>query len=246
MEWWQEMFASPAWQAVQLSWDTLESERSPAQTDLIERALRLEPGMRVLDAPCGTGRIALELAARGYPVTGIDVTERFLDEGRTQAAARGLEVDFRRGDLREALPERGDFDAAVCFWGSFGYFDDAGNAAQARATAEALRPGGVYLIDTPCQETILPRFRDRHWFEVEDTVVLQENEWNAGSARVETTWTFLRGAERSARATSIRLYSLHELTELLRAAGFTAFEARDDDLEPFELGAQRLWLVATR
>ncbi|MGZ4149709.1 MAG: hypothetical protein ACXVQJ_06700, partial [Actinomycetota bacterium] len=93
---------------------------------------------------------------------------------------------------------------------------------------------------------VLPRFRDRHWFEVEDTVVLQETRWNAGSARVETTWTFLRAAERASHRTSIRLYSLHELTELLRGAGFTAFEARDDDLEPFELGAHRLWLVATR
>jgi SAM-dependent methyltransferase len=245
-EWWQEMFASPAWQGVQLSWDSLETEGSPAQTDLLERALRLEPGMRILDAPCGTGRIALELADRGYAVTGIDITDRFLEDGRGQAAARGIEVDLRHADLREPLLEGGTFDAAVCFWGSFGYFDDAGNLAQARAAAEALRPGGRYLIDTPCLETVLPRFRDRHWFEVDDTVVLQETEWSAGTGRVETTWTFLRGSERAAHRSSIRLYSLHELTELLRAAGFTAFEARDDDLEPFELGAHRLWLVATR
>ncbi|HEX9124622.1 MAG TPA: hypothetical protein VF984_14895 [Actinomycetota bacterium] len=96
-------------------------------------------------------------------------------------------------------------------WGSFGYFDEAGNLAQARAAARALKPGGRYLIDTPSLESIYPDFRERH-------------------------------TERS----SMRIYSLRELTELLREAGFTSFEARDDALEPFELGSHRLWLVARK
>jgi hypothetical protein len=39
---------------------------------------------------------------------------------------------------------------------------------------------------------------------------------------------------------------VHELTDLLREAGFAGFEARDDALEEFSLGSDRLWLVATR
>jgi hypothetical protein len=67
-----------------------------------------------------------------------------------------------------------------------------------------------------------------------------------GTGRTENDWTFLReGGAVTTRHTSMRLYTLHELTELLRAAGFTGFEARDDALAEFELGSQRLWLVAT-
>jgi hypothetical protein len=39
---------------------------------------------------------------------------------------------------------------------------------------------------------------------------------------------------------------LHELTDLLRAVGFSSFTALDAELEPFELGSDRLWLVATK
>jgi SAM-dependent methyltransferase len=238
-EWWEEMFVSPGWQGVQLSWDSVED--ADDQVDRIERALQLEPGMRVLDVPCGTGRISSRLAARGYDVVGVDLTERFLDEAR----ARGDGVRYERGDMRELAFAEG-FDAALCFWGSVGYFDDDGNLAQLRSAARALRPGGRYLIDTAALETILPRFRERYWFEVEDTVVLQDTSFTVGTGRTETTWTFLRGGERAEQRSSMRVYSVKDLTDLLLTAGFSSFEALDDELEPFDLASHRLWLVATR
>ncbi|HEX6844411.1 MAG TPA: class I SAM-dependent methyltransferase [Actinomycetota bacterium] len=238
-EWWREMFDSPAWQAVQLGWESAED--ADEQVDRIERALRLQPGMRVLDVPCGTGRIARRLAARGYEVVGVDATERFLDEARGHADG----VRYERGDMRE-LSFRGGFHAVVCAWGSFGYFEREGDLAQAVGAARALEAGGRYLIDVPTTETVLPRFRERSWFEVDGTIALQETAYVPGTGRVETDWTFVReGEPRTARHTSVRLYSLRELTDLLYEAGFSSFEALDDDLEPFALGAHRLWLVAT-
>jgi cyclopropane fatty-acyl-phospholipid synthase-like methyltransferase len=246
-EWWRAYFEAPLWQAVQLGWDSLEGESSEEQADRIVEALRLDPGTRVLDAPCGAARIAIELAARGMHTAGLDITDAFLDEGRRRAAARGVDVEMVRGDLRDAgaVPP-GAFDAVVCIWGSFGYFDESGNRAQARAAATALRPGGLYLLDMPSMETLYRRFRERNWFEVGEVTVLQETELSIGTGRAETTWTFIRGAERETRRSSIRVYSLHELTNLLRSVGFASFEARDGDLEPFELDSHRLWLVATR
>jgi SAM-dependent methyltransferase len=238
-EWWQDLFASPAWQAVQLGWSGVEDE--VAQTDRLVAALGLEPGSRVLDVPCGTGRIAIQLAARGFDVVGLDITERFLDEGR----AAGPNVAFVHGDMR-ALPFEDEFDATICFWGSFGYFDDAGNLDQARAAADALREGGRYLIDTPTLETILPRFQERNWFEVGDSLVLEERAFHVATSRIETWWTFVRDGERSTQRSSMRIYSLRELTDLLRDAGFGSFTPRDDDLEEFGVGAHRLWLVATK
>ena len=245
-EWWEGFFEDPAWQGVQLGWDTLEGEGSAEQAEKIVRALRLSPGMRVLDAPCGTGRIAIELASRGIAATGIDRTRRFIEEGRARAAERGVAVDLRQGDLREPVAEAGAHDAVICFWGSFGYFDEEGDRAQAEAAAAALKPGGSYLLDLPVTESIYPHFQRRHWFEAGDTTVLQETAIKEGTGRIDSTWTFLReGAPRTERRSSVRLYALHELTELLREAGFSSFEARDDELEPFALGSDRLWLVAT-
>ncbi len=237
-EWWEEMFESPAWQRVQLGWGSAEDAAD--QADRVVRALRLEPGMRVLDVPCGTGRIASRLAARGCDVVGVDITDRFLEVAR----ARDDGVRYEKADMRE-LPYEEQFDATLCFWGSFGYFDEEGNLAQATAAAHALRPGGRYLIDVPALESILARFGERNWFEVEGTIVLEERSFAVTTGRIETTWTFLRGGERTEHRSSMRLYPVKDLTDLLMEAGFTSFETLDDKLEPFELASDRLWLVAT-
>ena len=142
MEWWRDLFTTPLWQDVQLSWE--EADDADADASLVVDALGLRPGSRVLDAPCGTGRIAKRLRARGHDVVGLDATERFLVE----AAAVGVPVV--RADMRTSPLRRASFDAAFCLWGSFGYFDDEGNRAQARALADRAAAGRT-----------LPRRHDR-------------------------------------------------------------------------------------
>jgi SAM-dependent methyltransferase len=244
-EWWQTYFDAEGWRRVQLGIGAEFDD--PAQAETVERALALEPGSAVLDVPTGTGRIAIELAARGHRVTGVDLSEAFLAAGRERAAERGVEVDLRHGDMRALDLEAKTFDAALCFWGSFGYFDAEGDRAFVRGVAAALRPGGRFLIDTPTAETVFPRFRDRGWWEVDGVLVLMETAYVAGTGRIETDWTIVGpDGRRETQRSSIRLYSLADLTTLLEDAGFAAFESRDDDLEPFEVGSHRLWLVATR
>lgn len=238
-EWWEEMFGSVEWQQVQLGWDAVED--ADDQADRIVRALHLEPGMRVLDVPCGTGRIASRLAARGCDVVGVDITDRFLEVAR----ARDDGVEYLKADMRELSFEQ-DFDAALCFWGSFGYFDEEGNLSQATAAARALRPGGRYLIDVPALESILARFGERNWFEVDGTIVLEERSFAITTGRIETTWTFLRGGQRAEHRSSMLLYTVRDLSDLLVRAGFSSFERLDERLEPFELDSDRLWLVAVR
>jgi SAM-dependent methyltransferase len=236
-EWWQEMFELAPWQAVQLGWESLED--SEQQVGQIVRATGLEPGMRVLDVPCGTGRIAKRLAARGFDAVGADITDAFLDEAR----AAGLTVEH--ADMRE-LPFDEEFDAVVCMWGSFGYFDREGDLRQARSACRALKPGGRYLIDTQCLETLLPVFGEEGWFEANGAYVLQRRTYVPGTGRVETDWTFLRDGPAVVQRSSIRVYGLRELTDLLSEAGFSGFTALDDELEPLRLGAHRLWLVAVK
>ena len=124
--------------------DVLGAQRSDADAALISDLLSLRPGMRVLDAPCGEGRIAGRLAQRGCDVVGIDATERFLELARD----RHPRVAFDRRDLRK-LEYEDEFDAAVNWFTSFGYFDPAdqrrrtgrpGPSAAARRAAAARAP----------------------------------------------------------------------------------------------------------
>ena len=70
--------------------------------------------------------VANRLAPLRARVTGLDVDTVFLEHARADADARGVEVEYVQGDMRE-LPWVGRFDAAVNWFTSFGYFDDEGN-----------------------------------------------------------------------------------------------------------------------
>ncbi|MEJ7791077.1 MAG: methyltransferase domain-containing protein [Gaiellaceae bacterium] len=77
--------------------DVLDDELSTAQAELLWATLRLVHGAEVLDVPCGHGRIANRLAARGARVTGLDADASFLARARDDAVARGVEVDYVQG-----------------------------------------------------------------------------------------------------------------------------------------------------
>src|SRR5438105_15902306 len=74
---------------------------SDLEASQVANLLGLRPGIRVLDAPCGHGRISERLAERGCRMVGIDRAPHFIRRAQESARARGVEVDYRVGDLRD-------------------------------------------------------------------------------------------------------------------------------------------------
>ncbi len=83
------------------------------EADFLVDVLGLQRGMAVLDIGCGTGRHAVELARRGYGVTGVDVSAGMLVEARRRAEGAGVDVRWIEADAqRFSLPDA--FDAVIC------------------------------------------------------------------------------------------------------------------------------------
>jgi cyclopropane fatty-acyl-phospholipid synthase-like methyltransferase len=89
----------------------------------LTKLLNLKPGARVLDLCCGPGRFSIELARRGFRVTGVDRTALYLAEARRRAKKQKLDVELVRSDMRRFVRPRA-FDACINMFTSFGYFRD--------------------------------------------------------------------------------------------------------------------------
>jgi len=246
--WWTTFFEGPA---LELWRRAHTGDDSRGQAADIARALRLSGEERVLDVPCGNGRLALELAARGASVSGLDASEEFVAEARRRAAERGLELELRVGDMRE-LPWEDAFDALLCAGNSFGYFDEQGNAAFLRAAARALRRGGRFLLEYPLvAELVLARREFRDWRIFGERILLSEASYDARRGRLETTYAFADLARASGtverRTASYQVYTAREVEANLRAAGFASIELLGDlEGAPFDRTSSEFHARAVR
>jgi ubiquinone/menaquinone biosynthesis C-methylase UbiE len=82
------------------------------ECDFIEKEWDFNRSLKILDVGCGTGRHSIELAKRGYNITGIDLSDSMLKKARDRAKANNLEINFLNFDARN-LPFNMDFDAAI-------------------------------------------------------------------------------------------------------------------------------------
>lgn len=143
------------------------SIRTPAERAAWDRILDLVLAGRgpgdALDVGCGTGFLALELAARGHRATGIDFAQAMLAEARGKAAAQGLSVHFAEGDAEAPPFPAESFDLVVCrhlLW-TLPYPETA-----LSAWVRLLRPGGrLAVIDgrsDPSASAALPTQENAH------------------------------------------------------------------------------------
>lgn len=90
------------------------------EVNFILEELKLPLGSHILDVGCGTGRHAVELAKRGYQVTGVDISSGMLAEAKKEANKAGVEVEWIHADASKFTSPK-LFDAAVCLCeGAFG------------------------------------------------------------------------------------------------------------------------------
>lgn len=183
--------------------------------------------LRVLEPACGSGRLVLEMARRGYKVTGIDLSDPMLSFARERLNRLQLKAHLKKADMADFKTRADHFDMAHCLVSSFKYLLSESDAvSHLKSVARALRPGGIYVLafhlsdysDTSvsrerwvaerdgtrvvCTITGWPPDRKRRLENVRSRIVVTESDGQLRKA--ETNWQF-------------RTYNVNEARRLLAA-----------------------------
>jgi ubiquinone/menaquinone biosynthesis C-methylase UbiE len=240
--WWDDFF--PAFRPV---FDIVSKKVTSAHVRYVISKLKLKPGSRFLDCACGIGRIGLPLAKRGIRVTGVDITQSYLDEFGARAKRDGLKVDLYRSDMRR-INFDSEFNAAANLWTSFGYFEkESDNLLTLKKMYRALRPGGRFMLHLMNRDWFIAKCESTELFEVKDTLVGQVREFDYEKSVINSTWYIIKDGKQRTFPMTLRLYSCHELIRMFKAVGFVDIEAYGSVKdEPVTRNRGMMFIIATK
>ena len=216
-------------------------EFTRAEADFIQSAF--PKGARLLDVPCGNGRLTSELARRGFHTVGIDISEQNITEARHNDAV----ATFHVGDMR-SLNFSGEFDGAFCWGNSFGYFEYSDIMKFVAGLSRALKPGARFVLQGGiAAEAIIPHFKERETYQVNDITFTIENRYLAEESCLETKGTFARDGKEEVRMFWHHIYTLAEIRRMLAQHGLETIETFSSlERAPFALGSEQLILIAQK
>jgi SAM-dependent methyltransferase len=235
-------------------WEALEpflfpKERMGAaagEVDQIFELLDFE-GRDVLDLCCGPGRHSIEIARRGFAVTGVDRSPYLLEKARSNAAEARVGVEWVAADMRE-FSRNEAFDLVLNMFTSFGYFDDKNDDLTVlRNIRSSLREGGVFLLETVGKEWLANVFQPTSSDEVPEGLLVQRHEIFDDWSRISNEWIVIRDGRSTSFEFHHTIYSGQELKDRFLQTGFEDVRVYGDlDGSVYGPGAERLVVVGRK
>ena len=215
-------------------------------------------GGKVLDVACGTGRLAIPLARRGYRVTGIDLSPLFVDKARERSADEGLDVDFIVGDMQgvsSSMAKHGPFDAVINMFTSNGYYGRDGDLELFEQLQDLSSPGAIMVVLTMNRDWMMGNFQPEGVDSAGAIRILQRRRLDLETSTLHNDWEFYEGEGDDLRVRlrlqlDHRVYSLHDLKALVEEAGWEYLVGLGSDrgaepcLKELTPGLMEMWVVA--
>lgn len=195
------------------------------QVDFLVDQLQLHGTEKILDLACGFGRHSLELARRGYDVTGIDITPAYIAYANEQAEKEHLKARFICEDIRSITYDR-EYDVVLNMAdGAIGYLeDDEENRKIFSVIAKALKKGGKHFMDIMNGSYADTHFPCQLWDAGQNCLTLSAFEWERESrtllyGQIDYPYGETLSKPEMTEGNPIRLYTLDEISGIFSGLG---------------------------
>lgn len=221
--------------------------RAEDDADRILRLAQPDPKAKLLDLACAEGRISHALAARGFDVTGLDISPLFIERA---ARARGpfdiaRRPAFRVADMREPFGAS-EYDLVLSWFTSFGYHEDVVHERIAENILRALVPGGRFAMEVVHKTFLIKNLQGSIVTKRGEDMCIDEHSIDPRTDRVRTRRTIVREGRTKKTSYEVRLFGAPELDRLLRRAGFHDVRIMSGDGSALRAESPRLVAIATR
>ena len=206
----------------------LTAERTAQEIDFIEERLSLVPGAPVLDIGCGFGRHSIELARRGYDVTGIDPSAAMIAEARRRAAEAGVVVDFWQ-EWGERFSSVHLYDAAICLFTTFGQItvqSDTGGLI--KRIYKVLQEGACFVVEVPQRDTAVSQLKRQETIGEGNRMAFVSRSYDADTHILSEEFRVVLENEENTYLLKYKLFDRAALENHLALAGFIEISAFGD------------------
>ncbi|MEP7143124.1 MAG: class I SAM-dependent methyltransferase [Ferruginibacter sp.] len=242
---WYETFFSgincEMWEkAVTADWTEKESS-------FLMDVMDITKGGNILDIPCGTGRIGIELAKKDFNVTCVDISEEYITSLKQKVKEDNLPIRVILGNIL-SVELTDSFDGAFCLGNSFGYFDYDGMQLFVKKVAACLKPGSRFVINSGMvAESILPKIPAEKTYTIEDFTMQVNNEYFVNGSYMVSRLKYTRNDQTEVHSFKHYVYTMGEIKRLLRLFGLNIIALYNSvDKTPYELGDAQVYLVAEK
>lgn len=218
--WYNHFFDEDYWFLYE---DRFNEEKTREDIELLLKLTKVNTHDTILDLACGQGRHTIELAKKGFTMTGFDISESLLEKGKKKAEARGLAIQWLKGDMKQ-LEFSNEFDLIINMYTSFGFYPThQENVTVLEKCYEALQPQGMFLMDLWNAYFVVHNFPTTNWYHTkEDILVLEERNYDAKEGRM-TTKIMIKDQNKVLKTIehTMFMYTPAELVRMFKKANFT-------------------------
>ena len=228
----------------------IPDEVTKQEVDFLLSEFDLQQGQHILDIACGFGRHAIELAKRGFSVTGIDISQTFIKGLTEKISSESLDIKAIQADIL-AVQLNEKFSGAVCLGNSFGYFNFDRMKLFVEKVSSWLDTGSKFIINSGMiAESILPNlehYSKNKTYTVGDITMEVTNVYHVEDSYMVSNLLYTKDGKTEEHSYKHYVFTLGEVKRLLKLYGLNTIATYSSTSKvEYKLGGQQVYIVAQK